>query len=200
MQLSRPDWMLWQLQRIYGGNDASHLYEFLVDIAWLALEADAMEMAAEFSWEAVRRNPEAATRAEIILQLAAESGIRMPGWPREKFLDTLTSEWTRLEYQVLHSLLVKHRSWPAQTVPMDCDGMQGARLAALGLTWTPAWEKVFIREPMRSPLVQRWKANEGKKISWKLSVEQHQHLLSALRRIAQPAGDENSTAKISSGK
>lgn len=141
------------------GEDAARLGYFAQQLAWMLFEFGEWELAAAAAEKGHALSQGRRLINGLILQLLAERGMEIPGWPDAGFQASMPNECHELHYRVLRALLTD-TPLPGDTIPATCLPHERARMIGLGLSPgdTPRPSRA---QPMRSPLVLRWRATQG---------------------------------------
>ncbi len=150
------------------GENAAQLSYFATQLAWLLFEFEEWDLAAAAAEQGHALSRGRRLLNGLLLQLLAEHGHALPGWPVPEFLATLPEGCRRIHGEALQAVLADH-ALPDRSILTDCLPDVRSRLFALGLPLGEATRSPRA-QAMRSPLTERWRARRGQIASVTLPV------------------------------
>ncbi|HRQ65020.1 MAG TPA: tetratricopeptide repeat protein, partial [Xanthomonadaceae bacterium] len=141
------------------GENAPQLSYFATRLGWLLFEFEEWDLAAAAATQGHALSRGRRLLNGVLLQLLAERGHALPGWPDPEFMAGLPEGCTRVHGEVLRAVLAG-AALPDQDIPGNCLPDMRTRLHALGLPLGEATRSPRA-QPMRSPLTERWRARRG---------------------------------------
>ena len=168
------------------GSGSPRLAYYAEQLAWTLFEVGEVELAMAAAQKSYALSGGKRSVADMLLQLSPGLGFPQSDRPDPDFMARQSSDCDRLHFLLLERKMVLALDPEPAVVPTDCAHSERARFEAMGLRVDPP-RKFAGAQPMRSPLILRWKGEETSRLA--LDAEARLRLRTLIQSLASPVAN-----------